>query len=111
MIREHRRSRSRLLQERRALQKRLERVDRDLQMLDGRGGRGRGRARNQVSLPAAMETVLKKSGKPMRVGDIVDAVQRSGYRSSSANFRGIVNQTLIKEPRFKSTERGFYTLK
>ena len=44
--------------------------------------------------------------------DIVDGVLGSGYRSSSANFRGIVNQTLIKEKKkFTSPSRGMYQLK
>jgi hypothetical protein len=64
-----------------------------------------------MSLVAALESVMKK-GDPMGVGDIVDAVQSSGYRSRSANFRGIVNQTLIKEKkRFSSPGRGMYQLK
>ena len=122
MIREQRAHRTGIIRERRDLQKRLDQIDRELAMLDGsrrggRGGRGRGmgrgrrRARNEMSLPEAMEAVLKKAGKPMRVGDIVDAVRRVGYRSTSANFRGIVNQTLIKDQRFKSSSRGMYQLK
>src|SRR3954470_281460 len=35
----------------------------------------------------------------------------SGYVSSSANFRGIVNQTLIKDKRFRRVARGVYGLK
>jgi hypothetical protein len=39
-------------------------------------------------------------------------VQKSGYRSNSANFRSIVNQTLIKErKRFGQAGRGIYQLK
>ena len=53
----------------------------------------------------------RKSSKPMSVGDILDAVLKSGYRTSSANFRGIVNQTLIKEKRFGSAGRGLYQMK
>ncbi len=81
------------------------------------GGRGRGlmasgRARNDRSLVQTIETVMRGSGKPMRVGEIVEAVQAGGYRSNSANFRGIVNQTLIKErKRFAAAERGLYQLK
>jgi hypothetical protein len=82
-----------------------------------RGGRGPGRprgrrrSRNAQSLVAVMESVLDRAGKPMRVGEIMDAVQSEGYRSNSANFRGIVNQTLIKEKRFTSAGRGIYQLK
>jgi hypothetical protein len=47
----------------------------------------------------------------MSVGEIVEGVQRRGYRSGSANFRAIVNQTLIKEKLFGSAGRGIYQLK
>ena len=113
MITEGRRTRTRLLKERKKLQARMDQVDRQIQMLEGGGGgRGaRGGRRNERPLRDVMEAVLKKSGKPMRVGDIVAAVEQTGYRSSSANFRGIVNQTLIKEKRFTSPSRGMYQVK
>lgn len=77
----------------------------------GRGGSGGGtRARNAKSLIETLEDVLK-GGKPMKVGDIAEAAQKSGYRSNSANFRSIVNQTLIKDKRFGSAGRGVYQLK
>src|SRR3712207_8218784 len=53
----------------------------------------------------------REGGKTMSVGEIVEAVERSGYRSNSANFRGIVNQTLIKDKRFQQAGRGQYQLK
>ena len=113
MLTEGRRQRTRLLKERKKLQNRLDHVDRQIQMLDGagtaaRGGRAR---RNNLPLRDAIAAVLKKSGKPMRIADIVSAVEASGYRSGSANFRGIVNQTLIKEKQFVSPARGMYQLK
>ena len=58
-----------------------------------------------------IEGVLGKSGKSMKVGDIAEAVQGGGYRTNSANFRGIVNQTLIKDKRFTSAGRGVYQMK
>ena len=58
-----------------------------------------------------MEELLSKSGKPMQVGDILQKVEDAGYHSRSANFRGIVNQTLIKDKRFTSAGRGLYQLK
>ena len=76
----------------------------------GRGGVGGTRARTEKSLLETLEDVLK-GGKPMKVGDIADAAQKSGYRSNSANFRSIVNQTLIKDKRFGSAGRGLYQLK
>ncbi len=77
----------------------------------GRGGRSTGRARNEQSLIEVIEFVLKGAAKPLKVGDIVEAVKSRGYRSRSANFRGIVNQTLIKDKRFASASRGVYQLK
>lgn len=103
---------SRLRKQRAELQRKLDGLDRQIGKMEG-GGRmgGGGRARNAKSLNDTLEEVLS-NGKPMSVGDIVDAVKASGYRSSSANFRGIVNQTLIKEnKRFVATERGIYQMK
>ena len=113
---------NRLERQRSELQRKLDGVERQITRLNGslrglrgmRGRRGGGgiRARNDVSLVEAIERAMRSNGKPMRVGDIVDAVQGSGYRSNSANFRGIVNQTLIKErKRFAAAERGLYHLK
>ena len=83
----------------------------------GAGGAGRavrgggGRARNPKSLTAVLADVLA-NGKPLSVGDIVDGVLATGYQSTSPNFRGIVNQTLIKEKKqFASAGRGLYQLK
>jgi len=38
-------------------------------------------------------------------------VLAGGYRSTSPQFKAIVNQTLIKEKRFVSAARGIYRLK
>jgi hypothetical protein len=96
---------------------RLQELEADIRRLGGSAGRrGRGgagggtRPRNAKSLIETLEDVLK-GGKPMKVGDIADAAQKSGYRSNSANFRSIVNQTLIKDKRFGSAGRGVYQLK
>jgi hypothetical protein len=117
MIGERRSMLQKLNKQRTEALRKLNSIERDIAKLDGGAGGGRGgmsgggRARNAVSLVSAIEGALKK-GDPMSVGDIVDAVQAGGYRSSSANFRGIVNQTLIKErKRFSSPSRGMYQLK
>jgi hypothetical protein len=99
----------------------LDAIDAQIRELGGpvRGGRngaagrvgGGGRVRNAKSLNDTIESVLAKHGKPMRVGDIADAVKATGYRSNSANFRSIVNQTLIKDKRFTAADRGLYQLK
>jgi hypothetical protein len=74
------------------------------------GRRGR-RPKNAKSLIESIHDVLARRGAPMTVGDIMDAVKGNGYKSSSANFRGIVNQTLIKDKQFKSAARGTYGLR
>jgi hypothetical protein len=71
-----------------------------------------GRVKNKLSLNESILAVLKRKGGPMTVGDIVGAVLAGGYTSRSANFRGIVNQSLIKDKRFASTgTRGTYQLR
>src|SRR5579862_2546001 len=104
---------TRLTKQRKDIQKKLDAIDRKLDKLGASGRRtAGGRARNEKSLPETLAEVLS-NGKPMKVGAIADAVLATGYRSSSPNFRAIVNQTLIKErKRFApSGERGTYQLK
>ena len=74
----------------------------------GARGGGRKRPRNEMNLVDTLAKALK--GKTMGVSEAADAAQKMGYRSSSANFRNIVNQTLLKHPnQFKKVGRGLYT--
>ena len=113
---------NKLQRQRGELQKRMNLIDRQIERIGGgmnglRGGGGTGgftaggRARNERSLLDTIEGVLRDGGKPMRVPEILDAVLATGYRSGSANFRGIINQTLIKDKRFGQVQRGVYELK
>lgn len=124
MLNKCRGERQKLERERAKVARRLQQLDSRLHALGGNGkGGGRGgaggggsggggsRVRNEKSLIEMIEGVLGKAGKPMKVGDIADAVQSGGYRTNSANFRGIVNQTLIKDKRFASAGRGLYQMK
>lgn len=70
---------------------------------------GRRRARNDESLADALSSVLKNA--TMSVTEVMEAVQRSGYVTTSPNFRTIVNQTLLNQERFKRVGRGRYTAK
>lgn len=104
---------NRLRKQRTELQRKVDALDRQIDRIEGNGG-GRsagGRVRNAMSLNDSIEQVLRENGKPMKVGDIVEAVKATGYRSTSDNFRGIVNQTLIKDKRFAAPERGTYQIK
>src|SRR5665213_1847005 len=98
----------RLKKRRNTLQRRLDDLDKKIQRIEGAGRGGTGRSHNATSLPDTIDQVLRRHGKPMKVGDIVSAVEATGYRSSSDNFRGIVNQSLIKDERFAAPERGLY---
>ena len=75
-----------------------------------RAGGGRKRPRNDMNLVDTLAKAMK--GKTMGVTEAAEAAEKLGYRSSSANFRNIVNQTLIKHTdRFKKVSRGQYTAK
>ncbi|HBS29531.1 MAG TPA: hypothetical protein DEB06_08805 [Phycisphaerales bacterium] len=83
----------------------------------GRAGRaarsgaagGRKRPKNDANLADALAGVLKNA--TMSVTEVAAEVQRAGYQTTSPNFRTIVNQTLIKDSRFKRVGRGQYTVK
>ncbi len=67
----------------------------------------RRRARNSMSLVDALKNAMGR--KTMGISELAAAVKKAGYRSRSANFQSIVNQTLLKHPKvFKRVERGMY---
>ena len=111
MISSQRSQLSKLRRQRAEMQRDLDAIDRRIGVIEGRGGRIGGRAKNAKSLVKTMEEILGKSSKPMQVSAIVDAILAAGYKTTSANFRSIVNQTLIKEKQFTAAERGKYQLK
>lgn len=68
----------------------------------------RKRHKNDSNLVEALRGVLK--GTTMGVTEVAQAVQDAGYKTTSPNFRTIVNQTLIKHPEaFSKQGRGKYT--
>ncbi len=94
------------------LVERLTEVDEELSKLGARAGiipAGRKRPHNELKLGEALAKLLK--GQTMAVTKITEAVQEAGYATVSPNFRTIVNQTLIKDSRFKRVGRGLYTAK
>jgi hypothetical protein len=71
------------------------------------GGR---RHRNEMNLVDALANSLK--GKTLSVSEVSEEVQRSGYKTTSPNFRTIVNQALLSNPKvFRKVARGQYTAK
>jgi hypothetical protein len=74
------------------------------------GSGGGTRPRNSMTLLDAMQKVI--GTKTMGVSEIAEAVQTAGYKTSSANFRVIVNQALlVNSDLFKKVARGQYALK
>lgn len=70
----------------------------------------RKRHRNDTNLVEALRAVL--TGTTMGVSEVAEAVQVAGYKTTSPNFRTIVNQTLIKHTDvFSKKGRGQYTAK
>jgi hypothetical protein len=79
---------------------------------DGRrGGRG-GRGGNTHSLAGALHRLLQ--GRTLGVAEMADAVQKSGYKTKSPNFRTIVNAAVLASSNkhlFRRVDRGQYTAK
>lgn len=109
-----RRSSGKLLKKREKLASQIETIDAQLALLDVatggimRVGGVRKRPQNTMGLVPFLVKVLR--GKTMGVTEVSMAVQRAGYKTTSPNFRTIVNQALIKHTdKFKKLERGKYT--
>jgi hypothetical protein len=112
LLQKRRREVDSLTRKRTKIEKRLRALDEKIRLASGTGPTTRGgRARNELTLVEAIEGAFKGTAKPLKVGGIMERVLASGYQSTSANFRGIVNQTLIKGKQFYSSERGVYALK
>ena len=74
----------------------------------GRPRRARKRATGKP-LVKYLQQVLAKAKGGMRARDIVGAVQKAGYKSSSKDFYGIIAATLRERDEFKRLGRGIYT--
>lgn len=67
-------------------------------------------ASNNVSLAEVLATFMKGRAK-VTVGEAMEGVLAAGYRTKSGAFRSVVNQMLLKSPRFKNVGRGEFVLK
>ncbi|MBN8644206.1 MAG: hypothetical protein HUU19_15170 [Phycisphaerales bacterium] len=108
-LRRRERGVGKLQRQRERLVEKLAALDAQLLEMGASAGATRRRARNSMTLLDALEKML--TGNVMGVTEVADAVQKAGYRTTSPNFRTIVNQTLIKDKRFKRVGRGKYTVK
>jgi hypothetical protein len=112
LLRKRQREIASLMRKRAKLEKKLQALDERIRAASGTGSiKLGGRAKNEVTLLEAIEASFKGGAKPLTVGEIMERVLAAGYHSTSASFRGIVNQTLIKGKQFQSAGRGLYTLK
>ncbi|RMH26609.1 MAG: hypothetical protein D6693_06900 [Planctomycetota bacterium] len=101
-------------EELKAFDQRLRVMERMVERLNAKAGEGaltlgRKRARNEMNLVDALRKLLQN--KTLSVTEITEQVQKIGYKTTSPNFRTIVNQTLINNPAFKRVARGRYTVK
>ncbi len=115
-MRRRERDMKRLVSKRDRLLTQVRDVEDEIQSLGGAGafgvtagGQPRRRPRNDSSLSEALVNLLKNT--TMSVTEAAEEVQRAGYQTTSSSFRTIVNQTLIKDPRFRKVSRGQYTTK
>jgi hypothetical protein len=72
--------------------------------------RRRHRAKNKVGLADALAGFMKGKAK-VTIGKAMEGVLAAGYKTTSKDFRKVVNKTLLKDKRFKSVARGEFTLK
>lgn len=103
-----------LVRRRERLAAKLAKLDQHIASLGGRIRGGavvgvRRRPKNDSNLVEALKKLL--SNKTMSVTEASEAVQKAGYNTTAANFRTIVNQTLINSGEFKRVSRGQYTSK
>lgn len=102
---------ARLSKKRDRLLSRVSAIDAELAKYGKSAGRGgiRKRPKNKMNLSDTLLKVLASA--TMSVTEVAEAVQKAGYVTTSPSFRTIVNQTLIKDKRFKRVGRGQYTAK
>ena len=72
--------------------------------------RRRHRAKNKVGL-ADVLAVFMKGKKKVAIGEAMEGVLATGYKTKSRDFRGVVNNMLLSDKRFKKVARGEFTLK
>src|SRR5258708_39560403 len=91
LLKKRRREVDALTRKRAKIEKKLRALDEKIRLASGAGPTTRsGRARNELTLVDAIEGAFKGTAKALKVGEIMERVLASGYRSTSANFRGII---------------------
>ena len=70
----------------------------------------RRRAKNKISLADALAQFAKGKAK-VSVGQAMEGVLATGYKTKAKAFRQVVNKTLLQDKRFKNVGRGEFALK
>lgn len=111
------------------LQKELDEVNQEISVLEGKGkGKGRRgrpagsggkkkkvrrrRAKNKKPLKDFVTEVLESNKKGLTLQQVMDKVQKAGYKSKSKNFKNVLYQCLYHNDQFVlDSDKGVYTLK
>lgn len=114
-----------LMKERQHLRKAMRAVDRQIQVLRGRGAgrlgfagaarfslRRRRRPRNAQTLGQVLVSALKQKSGSMTPLELTEAVREAGYKSSAKNLRAVVYQALRNTSQIvHDNTRGMYRLR
>jgi len=112
---------AKLQAQRDTLAKQMAEIDAEIAALTGDGRRGprtavavpasrRKRGKNERNLIEYIRDALSQAADGMRVKDIMAAVQKAGYESSSKDFYGLV-AAAVRDGSFERVKRGVYKLK
>jgi len=99
------------------LERDLERVERQMAVLEGRRGARRGRKigkrpKNEKSLRETVLDVLGRSKKGYSLAELSERILASGYKSNSSDFKNVVYQCLYNtEQIVHDPEMGTYRIK
>lgn len=68
--------------------------------------RRRRRAKNAQSLREVLVAALEKAGKPLSTSELVQAVNKAGYKSRSKNLRAVIYQAIHKAGEIVAAKNG-----
>lgn len=104
-------SRVNVLQKRRErLLEEIKNIEHEIAQITGTES-GSIRFRNEQSLENVICDVLAKYKKGLNLSELAEAVQKTGYKSGSANFKNVVYQNVYKSERIVRDEKsGKYVL-
>lgn len=64
------------------------------------------RAKNAQPLREVLVAALEKAGKPLTAGELLEAVNKSGYKSRSKNLRAVIYQAIHKAAEIVPAKNG-----